>query len=466
MNRLISAAFSVTVTAALAASSLCTGLSAFAESAQSKTLSDNMLTYEITDNRLRIISCEPSTVSIIVKDNIDGYDVTEIGEGAFEGCENLKEIELPDTITQIDEGAFSGCTSLEKVKFPSEMTEIPAKTFAMCDSLKELKLSDKITKIGEYALSYCNDLSWFSIPSSVTDIDANAFLCSNMGTVLNIPEGTKNISSLAFYNCTSIESVNLPSTLNSINSLAFLGCTNLKEINVDKGNSYYLSENGVLYSEKKRFLECYPAGITQESFTLPEEVRYISDGAFYANPHIKEVILPENLEMIGSAVFSNCTALEKMEIPSGITKIPDNLFCDCTSLWKVTIPESVTEIDAYAFLECRNLKSLDIPDSVTAFGDYAVGFYDEETDEKNEDGSQKLKFIPVEGFTINANYDTAAGDYARDNDIDINYLDGNKGLPKTIAFSVGGVIVLAGIVVLTVFLVLRAKKKAHAYYEN
>ncbi|OYP36717.1 hypothetical protein CIK90_09625 [Prevotella sp. P5-126] len=35
--------------------------------------------------------------------------LTCIGNAAFCGCANLKEIKLPDTLTEIGEGAFCGC---------------------------------------------------------------------------------------------------------------------------------------------------------------------------------------------------------------------------------------------------------------------------------------------------------------------------------------------------------------------
>ena len=171
------------------------------------------------------------------------------------------------------------------------------------------------------------------------------------------------------------------------------------------------------------------------------------------------------MEILGSGAFSNCTALEKMELPDSITKISDNLFCDCTSLWKVSIPESVTEISDYAFLECTSLKSIDIPDSVEAIGDHAIGFYDEETEETDQNGNNKLEFLKINDFTINANFDTAARDYAKSNGIDINYLDGNKDIPKIIAV-VAGAVVIAGVIVFLVIMTLRKKKKEHEYYEN
>jgi hypothetical protein len=47
---------------------------------------------------------------------VEGYTVTEIGEGAFEGNTTLESITLPSTITAIRARAFKGCTNLSTMK--------------------------------------------------------------------------------------------------------------------------------------------------------------------------------------------------------------------------------------------------------------------------------------------------------------------------------------------------------------
>ena len=42
---------------------------------------------------------------------------TSIGDHAFDGCENLKEMDVPKSVTRMGEGVFCGCASLETVYF-------------------------------------------------------------------------------------------------------------------------------------------------------------------------------------------------------------------------------------------------------------------------------------------------------------------------------------------------------------
>lgn len=455
--------FFKTVTASIFFCSIFSmNLTVFAEeeTTDSNTFTDKILTYEITDDDNVIITqCDSNTVEVKINDTIDGYDIVGIGDSAFANCTNLKAVELPDKIQSMGKGVFSGCSSLEKVKFTSGIEEIPEQTFALCDSLKEIEIPENVTSIGEYAFSYCKDLSWFKIPESIKTIKSNAFTGSKLAADFDIPENIEEIQSYSFFSCTGVENINIPKSLENIGSLAFMGCSNLKSYNVAEGNSTYSSENGVLYSGSKTILESYPAGKEDSKFDVPNETEYLADGAFFGNGFLTEVNLTENVVSLGSAVFSNCTALEKAEIPNSISEIPDSLFCDCAALWKVSIPDSVTYIGPYAFLECKSLKSIDVPDSVTEIGDYALGFYDEE----NDDGENQ--FIKLDDFTINANFETAAKNYAKKNDIDINYLDGNKDLPKIIIL-ISLAVIIVGIIAYVIIKIILKNKKEHQYYEN
>ena len=66
--------------------------------------------------------------------------ITEIGAGAFQGCENIETLTLPGVNT-IGEGAFEGCTSLTSLIIPSSNTESATRAAAdgiNADSFKGL----------------------------------------------------------------------------------------------------------------------------------------------------------------------------------------------------------------------------------------------------------------------------------------------------------------------------------------
>ena len=62
--------------------------------------------------------CEASPYQVIPD------SVTELGEGIFLNCRNLKRIDIDATVETIPEGTFDGCTSLSQVRFGKSINQI------------------------------------------------------------------------------------------------------------------------------------------------------------------------------------------------------------------------------------------------------------------------------------------------------------------------------------------------------
>jgi hypothetical protein len=80
-----------------------------------------------------------------------------IGDGAFYGCDRLKNIIIPDGVTSIGFGAFESCDLLEAVIIPNSVTMIDEEAFAFCKSLTNVTIPDSVTSIGENAFDSCSD---------------------------------------------------------------------------------------------------------------------------------------------------------------------------------------------------------------------------------------------------------------------------------------------------------------------
>ena len=181
-----------------------------------------------------------------------------------------------------------------------------------------------VTSIGDYAFIRCTRLESITIPDRVTSIGVGAF-----------------------YGCTKLTSITIPDRVTYIGTNAFYGCSGLTSITVDSSNSSYCSESGVLFNKNKTTLICYPAGKTDSSYTIPDEVT-----------------------SIGYTAFEECTGLTSIYIPDGVTSIGDYAFESCTGLESITIPDSVTSIGYAAFDYCSGLTSIYIPDGIS------IGQYD------------------------------------------------------------------------------------------
>ena len=108
-----------------------------------------------------------------------------------------------------------------------------------------------------------------------------------------------------------------------------------------------------------------------ETFTIPDGVTTIEEGAFFKCTGLTNVIIPDGVTSIGDYAFRGCTNLTSVTLPDSVTSIGYSSFYDCTGLTSVTIGSYVTEIDAYAFRGCTNLTSVSLPDSVNYIGKYA-----------------------------------------------------------------------------------------------
>ena len=72
---------------------------------------EGALHYTIADESITIIGYFGKDAAVTVPASIAGIPVNTIAKGAFTGNDNVKTVDLPDTITAVEEGAFaSGIT--------------------------------------------------------------------------------------------------------------------------------------------------------------------------------------------------------------------------------------------------------------------------------------------------------------------------------------------------------------------
>jgi hypothetical protein len=205
------------------------------------------------------------------------YNVTSIGNNAFDGCGTLTSVSIPNSVITIGIRAFQSCASLSSIVIPNS-----------------------VTTIGNTAFRSCSILNSVTLPTNAlfTTIDINTFQsCSSLASI-TIPDSMTTISNNAFLNCAGLLSINIPNSVTNILDSAFESCINLSYIRLPTNASY----------------------------------TFLSRGMFYNCQRLASIAIPNSVTIIRDFVFTGCTSLTSVSIPNSVTSIGISAFQDCSNL--------------------------------------------------------------------------------------------------------------------------------------
>ena len=133
---------------------------------------------------------------LVVKDG-----VTSISASAFNTCQHLTSVKLPDSVAYIGNQAFKFCVELSSITLPSSTKSVRIETFCRCSKLASVTLPYGVTMIESRAFANCTALESIQFPVSLSQIGAWAFSnCEKLSSV-KIPESVTSISNGAFSGC-------------------------------------------------------------------------------------------------------------------------------------------------------------------------------------------------------------------------------------------------------------------------
>ena len=330
--------------------------------------------------------------------NVDCYNLTNVGASAFEDCKNLKTVILYDGVESVGENAFKGCNEDLTIycmfdNKPDTWHENwnPDDCKVVWNSAIETwnisvteednvtaKLYNDINNEGYYTLiisgsgnmkdySVSNSAPWYgyryniksvAIFDSVISIGNYAFYNCSRLTSIDIPDGVTSIGKYVFDDCTSLTSIIIPDSVTSIGSGAFHDTPWLE---ARRQENPLVIVNNILIDGQT----------CSGDVVIPDSVTNINGEAFYHCTNLTSVIIPDSVTSIGEYAFENCTSLTSITIPDSVTSIGYDAFRSCSSLASITIPDSVTTIGRDAFNKCASLASITIPNSVISIGTQA-----------------------------------------------------------------------------------------------
>lgn len=337
-------------------------------------------------------------------------DVTEIGEHAFENCNQLTGIEYPKNITKISDYAFHK-TGIIDIIIPNTVTYIGKSAFEECINTKRIDVPNSIKTLGSRAFAYrttgelyidcdipsyqfggINDMSsyWESvfywnnitkivIGKNVKSIGDWAFSSCNQVRTIEYEDGTQleNIGYGAFQ-CSLVEEMPIPSSLKTIDEHAFALCSGLKSFKMvgdgdNTGNKKFAVTDGILYSYDKvnTTLIGYPPKKEDEQYSILPGYTIIGSSAFRECNNLVYISIPPQVNSIEEHAFWNCENLSEI---SGldwcpITILRDATFSGCKKLASIQLPNTIKEIGDNVFEGCSSLTgNLIIPNDVKSIG--------------------------------------------------------------------------------------------------
>ena len=279
----------------------------------------------------------------------DISSVSVIGKECFNGCTNLKKLNLP-ALRIIEDSGFMNCTALKSISDSGvaiNAEDYGKKCFMNCSALS-IDVEGIISTIGESAFqnSGVTNVSIDGMVGGTVVIGSNAFAdCANLknATILSPGAYKFNVGSQVFKNCPVLEKAVYEGPI--ITKSMFQSCPLLKEVGTTADIFY-----------ESAFADCTSLVSVKDKETgYPVIAKEIDGGVFKNCAALTNS--SSNLDTVfkGIGQYVGCTSLEAATV-STLTK---GMFQNCSSLNDVVIADSVVEVPELAFQNCTSLSDFD-----------------------------------------------------------------------------------------------------------
>ena len=210
-----------------------------------------------------------------------------IADRAFKACEGLATITIPSSVTSIGDGAFEKCRYLIEININKDNKNYSSEAGVLfnkdkstlvaypgCGAIYEIPSS--VTSIGERAFYDCTGLTSIEIPASVTSICDRAFYnCTGLTSVTFEKDSElKSIGEYAFNDCYGLKSIEIPASVTQIGSSAFRYCDELAKATIYSKSATIGSDN---------FKNCHSdmtlygyAGSTTETYAKNNNIPFVA----------------------------------------------------------------------------------------------------------------------------------------------------------------------------------------------
>ena len=296
-------------------------------------------------NEVQVISSTISgTLSIPqeVKDLNNQYTFKVTAIGSAGTYTNVTSVNLPSTLKTIKTNAFSK-SQITTINIPAGIDDIYDGAFAQIENLTAITVDAGNSKYtAEDGILY-------------EDKSGNKYLkaypVAKAGTTFTVPSGVYGVSTNGFQQAKNLTTINLPASIQDLPTTkeanGFTSATNLTAIKVDAGNTKFKDEDGVVLTKDGKTLVAYPFarhGVLNPAYNGPEVTMH--PGEVYS--------IPTSVETIGKGAFAKAKEITAVQL-NNVKKISEGAFYSVRNLRNVELGASVETIENGAISDTPDL---------------------------------------------------------------------------------------------------------------
>lgn len=114
-------------------------------------------------DKKRLVYCMSNEASFTIPEGVE-----VVGEMAFRGKKQLKNVIIANTVKEIEHDAFYDCDELDNVYLPAGVKEVKSYAFAECDKLKRITFAGVPNKLSRHTFDDCDQLHDIIVPAGST----------------------------------------------------------------------------------------------------------------------------------------------------------------------------------------------------------------------------------------------------------------------------------------------------------
>lgn len=313
----------------------------------------SMIASGSTSDEVAVVSSTLSgtlTIPSTVKDlnNQYTFNVTSIASAG--SYTNVNAVVLPSTLKTINTNAFSN-SQITTINIPAGTDDIRDGAFAQINGLTAITVAAGNSKYtAADGILYENNGG---------NKYLKAYPVAKAGTTFTVPNDVYGVSTNAFQLAQNLTTITLPASIQDLPTTkeanGFTSAKNLTAIKVDPANTNFKDEDGVVLTQDGKTLVAYPFarhGVVNPAYNGP-----------LVTMHPGEVYeIPASVETIGKGAFSQAKEITAVKL-NNVKKISEGAFYSVRNLRNVELGASVETIEDGAISGTPDLTRFDVHSS-------------------------------------------------------------------------------------------------------